>query len=173
MKDYLNATEKNQLMVLMSILQLMDGYRNGGIDGPKISSMLEEWDKRNNMTKEEHKALKTSETYLKKFTESVLNRLSQKEREGIQKRLIKFDFRLVDDFTLQRVYREMQDRMVNAVVPRQQFYKWCEEVMNVNCKGCTKDWKECELHQVFEENFVPESTWNLESCRYAYSEVKK
>jgi hypothetical protein len=64
MRDYLNAIEKNQFMVLQSIAQLMDGLRNSGVDGPKIESMLEEWKKRDNMTKEEHKNLKTSETYL-------------------------------------------------------------------------------------------------------------
>lgn len=155
-------------MVLMSILQLMDGHRNGGIDGPKIGTMLNDWNKRGNLTKEEHKSLKTSETYLKKFCKSVYDRLSDKEKVQIDKRLEKFDFRLVDDFTLQRVYRDMNDRMVNAVVPREQFYKWCEEIMHVNCRGCNKTWNECELHQVFEENLVPESQWGLDNCRYAY-----
>ena len=73
--------EKNQLMVLMSILQLMDGERNGGIDGPKLSAMLEDWDKRGNMTKEEHKYLKLANTYLSKFCASVMDRLNPKERE--------------------------------------------------------------------------------------------
>lgn len=172
MKDYLSAAEKNQFMVLMSILQLMDGHRNGGIDGPKLGSMLEDWTKRNNMTKEEHKALKTAKTYLEKFTTSVFNRLSSKEREGLVKRLVKFDFRLVDDFTLQRVSRDIDNKMINAVVPRQLFNKWCEEIMCINCKDCIKDWKKCELHEVFEENFVPESSWSLDNCRYAYKEKK-
>jgi hypothetical protein len=168
LKDYLNAVEKNQIMVIMSILEAMNGYRNGGIDGPKISSMLEDWNKRGNMTKEEHKALKTADTYLKKFTGSIIDRLSEKERECLKKRLIKFDFRLVDDFTLEKTYRDMSNKMVNAVVPRNQFNKWCEEIMECNCKNCSKDWKECELHEVFNENFVPESTWNKNNCRYAY-----
>lgn len=166
MKDYLSADEKNQIMVFMSILQVMSGNR--GINGPKLMSVLQDWDQRGNLTKDEHKNLKLAETYLSKFCKGVYNRLNDREKVQIDKRLQKFDFRLVDDYTMQKIQREINDRMVNAAVPRQLFYKWCEEIMNCNCKGCTKDWKECELHQVFEENFVPESTWNLENCRYSY-----
>ncbi|MCR3760398.1 hypothetical protein KYB31_15580 [Clostridium felsineum] len=171
MKDYLNADEKNQLMVFMSILQVMDGNR--GINGPKIVSVLEDWSKRKNLTKEEHKNLKYANTYLSKFCESVYNRLNDKEQKQLDKRLKKFDFRLVDDYTLQKVYRDMSDRMQNAVVPREQFNNWCEEIMERNCNECNKDWKECRLHEVFENNFVPESSWGLDNCRYAYKDIEK
>lgn len=168
MRDYLNANEKNQFMVLQSIVQMMDGLRNTGIDGPKISSMLEEWSKRNNMTKEEHKNLKTSETYLRKFLASVYERLSLKEQEVIKKKIMKFDFKLVDDYTLKQVNRNIADRFVNAAVPRQQFNEWCSEIMSVKCNGCTKDWSTCDLYQVFDDNFIPESGFDCKNCRYAY-----
>lgn len=168
MRDYLNSSEKNQFLVLMSILQLIDGKRNNGIDGPKITPMLEEWTKKNNMTKEEHKNLKTAETYMTKFITSVYNRLSPKEQQIIDKKVMKFDFKLVDDFTLKQIFRDINDRMVNAAVPREQFHDWCKEIMNVKCNGCTKNWNECELHQVLDDNFIPESSFNLENCKYAY-----
>lgn len=167
MKDYLNTQERNQLMVFMSLLQLMEGRRNG-FDAVKIGTMMEEWSKRNNMTKEEHKYLKTSNTYLKKFITSVRDRLSKKEKDVLEKKLAKFDFRLVDDFTLSQVHRDMSDKMVNAILPRQQFYDWCKNIMEVKCNGCTKDWKECDLHEVFDDNFIPESGFDCSNCRYAY-----
>jgi hypothetical protein len=168
MRDYLNAIEKNQFMVLQSIVQLMDGLRNSGVDGPKITSMLEEWTDRNNMTKNEHKNLKTSETYLRKFLASVYERLSPKEQEIIKKKVMKYDFKLVDDFTLKQVHRDIKDKMKNAVMPRQLFYDWCVEIMEVKCNGCTKNWNECELHTVFEDNFVPESGFDCTNCKFAY-----
>jgi hypothetical protein len=121
MRDYLNSNEKNQFMVLQSIVQMIDGLRNSGVDGPKITNMLEEWSKRNNITKEEHKNLKTSETFLRKFLASVYERLSKKEQEQIKKKIMKFDFKLVDDYTLKQVNRNIIDRFVNAAVPREQF----------------------------------------------------
>jgi hypothetical protein len=171
MKDYLNADEKNQIMVLMSIKLLIEGESKDS----KMGNMLEAWMKRNNMTKDEHKSLKTALTYLEKFTSSVFERLSFKEQETLKKKLRKFDFRLVDDYVLQKIYRDINNKRVNAVMPRALFYRWCEEIMDLHCKGCSKNWNECELHEVFEENFVPESSWMLESCRYAYREreIKK
>jgi hypothetical protein len=168
MRDYLNSTEKNQFMVMNSILQMIVGIRNTGVNGPKLKTMREEWSKRDNMTKEEHKSLKMSETYLSKFIMSVYNRLSPKEQEQIQKKLLKYDFKLVDDFTLQKVNRDIKDKMNHAVMPRQQFYDWCVEIMNVKCNGCTKGWNTCDLHQVFENNFVPESGFNCSNCKYSY-----
>ncbi|MBT2727857.1 hypothetical protein J7E63_13000 [Bacillus sp. ISL-75] len=168
MKDYLNSTEKNQFMVLQSIVQMMDGLRNSGVNGPKISSMLEDWSKRDNITKEEHKNLKTAETFLRKFLASVYERLSPKDQDVIKKKLMKFDFKLIDDFSLKQVNRDTNDKLKNAVMPRIQFYDWCTEIMNVKCNGCTKNWNECDLHQVFDNNFVPESGFDCTNCKYAY-----
>ncbi len=171
MKDYLNAEERNQLMVFMSILQMFSGNR--GITSAPGKNIVEDWTSRNNMAKDEQRSIKMAQTYLKKFCESVQDRMHPREQEQITKKLEKFDFRLIDDFTLQKVYRDMKDRLVNAVVPREQFCTWCNEIMYQNCDGCTKHFSECELHEVFEDNFVPESSWGLENCRYAYKLPEK
>jgi hypothetical protein len=168
MRDYLNSIEKNQFMVLNSVLQLAIGIRNSGVDGPKLKTMREEWTSRGNMTKEEHKNLKLAETYMSRFIMSVYNRLSAKEKEQINKKLLKYDFKLVDDFTLQKVNRDIKDKIQNAVMPRQQFYDWTCEIMQVKCQGCKKDWNTCQLHQIFEDNFVPESSFDCTNCKYAY-----
>lgn len=173
MRDYLNSLEKNQFMVLLSVVQLFEGKRNTGIDGPKMNTMLEEWSKKDNLTKDEHRSLKTANTYLSKFLNSVYERLSPKEQKVVEKKLAKYDFRLVDDFTLQKVNRDITNRMVNAVVPRQQFYDWCEEIMEAKCKNCNKDWNTCNLNQVFEDNFVPESSYSLKNCKFAYRKAGK
>lgn len=166
MKDYLNTEERNQIMVFMAILQMFSGNR--GIAGASGKNITEDWSSRNNMTKDEQKSIKMAQTYLKKFCDSVIARMNSQEQKNISKRLIKFDFRLVDDFTLKKVYRDMKDRLVNAVVPREQFGDWCNEIMHIHCKDCTKHFASCDLHDIFEDNFIPESSWGLENCRFAY-----
>ncbi|MBG9548329.1 DUF5651 domain-containing protein [Cytobacillus firmus] len=174
MRDYLNSQEKNQFMVIASILQLMEGVRrNAGVDGPKIGTMREEWVARGNMTKDEHRSLKMAETYLRKFISSVYDRLSPKDQKIIDKKLMKFDFKLIDDYTLQQINRDVANKMVNAVVPRQQFYDWCADIMHVKCNGCKKDWNTCELYEVFEDNFVPESGFDCKNCKFAYENITK
>ncbi|MMZ65727.1 hypothetical protein D1872_281520 [compost metagenome] len=100
---------------------------------------------------------------------SVYGRLSQKEQEQIKKKLFKYDFKLVDDYTMKQVNRDIKDKVNNAVMPRQQFYDWCKEIMSVKCHGCSKDWNTCDLYEVFENNFVPESGFNCQNCKFAYS----
>jgi hypothetical protein len=170
MKDYLNNEERNQIMVIMAVLQMVTGEKK--MLGVDKKDMLKDWSSRNNLTKEEHKSLKFAQTYLKKFCESIYKRMGKQEQEALSKKIARFDFRLVDDYTLQKVCRDLQNRLKNAVVPREQFGNWCRDIMEVHCKGCTKHYPECELHTYFENNFIPESTWGLENCRYAYKEIK-
>jgi polyhydroxyalkanoate synthesis regulator phasin len=168
MRDYLNSEETNQFMVMNSVLQSILGIQNTGTDGPKLKTMREEWMKRGNLTKEEHKSLKMAETYMDKFIMSVYLRLSKKQQEQINKKLFKYAFKLVDDYTMQKLNRDVNNKVQNAVMPRQQFYDWCKEIMSSKCNGCTKNWNECELHTVFEENFVPESGFDCSNCKFAY-----
>ncbi|WP_411844573.1 DUF5651 domain-containing protein [Schinkia azotoformans] len=37
-----------------------------------------------------------------------------------------------------------------------------------HCNGCTKGWNTCTLHQVFEDNFISESGFDYNNCKYAY-----
>jgi hypothetical protein len=169
-RDYLNKFETNEFMVMNSVLQSILGIDNHGVSGPKLKHMREEWAKRGNLTKDEHRSLKMVETYMGKFIMSVYNRLSTKQQEQINKKLFKYAFQLVDDYTFQKMIRDAQDKIQNAVMPRQQFYDWCEQIMNVKCNGCTRDWNTCNLHQVFDSNLVPESGFDCTNCKYAYSQ---
>jgi hypothetical protein len=169
MKDYLNKIETSQFMVMNSVLQSVLGIINTGVDGPKLKTMREDWAKRGNLTKEEHRYLKMTETYMEKAVMSIYNRLSPKQQEQIQKKLFKYQFQLVDEYTFQKMSRDAQDKIQYAVMLRPQFYDWCDEIMQVKCNGCTKDWNTCDLHQVFDYNFVPESGFDCTNCKYAYS----
>jgi hypothetical protein len=158
LKDYLNAAEMNSFMFVTYLLET-------------ISMMREDWTKRCNITKEEHRALKTAETNLLKFHDNVLARLSNSELVKITKKRSKFKVRILDNFTMDMLERDFKKKLVNAVVPRDQFQDWTEQMMEVTCKNCTKHHDSCRLHEIFQDNFIPESTWGLENCRFAYKEV--
>jgi hypothetical protein len=155
-KDYFNTMEANDFMVI----------RYGGKMAEKV---LKEWGARGQLTKEEAKFLKYMATYGEKFFNEVGNRLSLKERVKINKRLAKFDFRLVDDYNSQKIFREAEEAMKTAVIPRDDFEEICCYVMEHECAGCTKDWNSCWLHDAFENNMAPEPTgYEKPNCRYAY-----
>lgn len=168
-RNYLNRDEKNIMMSIMAVAQLIEGVRS--LTGKERKPLWIDWKERNFLTKVESKYIKMAHTYMIKFFKEVMSRLDERENDTLLKQLIKFDFKIVDDFTIQKIFRGMGDKMVNAVVPRQQFENICEEIMLIKCKDCNKESKDCKLRIVFEDNFVPDGGFNLDSCRYAYNIV--
>jgi hypothetical protein len=169
MRDYLRADEKNQLLIIMMFLDNTEGERR--LDGhPIISGMVDEWDKRGILTGSEKKSLKTALTYLKKFSNEVVSRLNTDEIKTINKKLENCQFKMLDANTLEKLRRDTYNKLKNAVVPREQFLDLCEHIMENNCKGCTKNWCDCRLHEIFEDNFIPESMWNKDNCKFSYGE---
>lgn len=142
-----------------------------GILLDKSAVIREEWDKRDNLTKEEHRALKTAQTYLTKFYNSLIGRLDTKEVQKIMKRTSDFELKIIDKFTLKRMQGTWQEEMKIAHVDREEFEDYADQVLQIKCKGCRKHFSQCNLHEMFYNNFIHESGFNLENCRYAYSEV--
>lgn len=174
LKNYLNSEELNDFMLIGTLLDTCSSIINSTID-PKHSTIGKiriAWDTRGNLSKEEHKSIKMAETYLTKAYTSILNRLSKDEVIKISKRLSSYNLRILDKFTIDKINRESGDKYKNAVIPRELFENWCEEIMEVKCKGCNKDRQACKLREVFEDNFVPEADWGLDNCRYAYTELE-
>lgn len=170
MKTYLNREETNQIVSMMAVLQQIEGLRSS--NGDKLKPIWDEWKSRDFITKEEGKNLKTAATFLGKFFKGVMSRLDKKEQEKVEKQLIKYDFRVIDDFTLKKIFRDASDRMKNAVIPRDQFEDLCIEIMEHNCKGCSKEWCNCRIYEIFEDNFVPEGGFDKENCKYSYDEFE-
>jgi hypothetical protein len=172
LKDYLNSEELNDLMLIGALLDTTANVVKSTLNDKTLDKIRIAWNTRGNLSKEEHKSLKMAETYLTKFYTSILNRLSINEVVKINKRNSSFNIRILDKFTLDKLNRQTNDKYKNAVVPREQFENWCEEIMEIKCKGCTKDRQACKLHEVFEDNFVQESDWGLDNCRYAYNQIE-
>lgn len=154
LKDYLNADEVNAYMY----------HKLGFITMPSFRRSFAE---RGNMTKEEHKLIKLSETYLGKFIKEFEKRLSEKTVGNINKRIDSgYYVKVIDKYTNQRLIGSFGKELEVVKMPRNEFEDWCEEVMDVKCKNCTITHKECNLHDTLFNNFVPESGYECESCRY-------
>lgn len=173
-KDYLSAQEINDLMILGTLLDTTAAIIGvGNYTNPTSQKIRKSWKDRNFLTKDEHRFLKTAETNMTKFYESVIYRLNPEEVKKIYKRSANFNFRILDEFTLKKINRDYSDRMKMAGVPREMFENWCEEILQVKCKNCTEHWNNCKLHEVFDDNLVPESGWCLDNCKYAYTKIEK
>lgn len=160
-KNYLNSAECLDFMMLSSLMAHLD-------------QMVDNWCARQVVSSDESRSLKMANTYVKKFLSSLLGRLDNKEKEKIDRKMKTNTVRLYDRYTIDKLNRESENTLKNTVVDRELFDKFCEEIMDVRCRNCNKEWVDCELHTLFEENLIPEPTgYDCKNCRYAFYDINK
>lgn len=156
MKKYLNVQETNDFLVL-------------AMAGESANDILKGWSEKN-LTPEEKKALKMGTTWLQKFQKSVINRVDNPTKEKLLKRSDSFQIRILDDYSTKQIIGEFANAMKIINMTREQLDDLAEQAIEFNCRGCKKCYTTCKLHEVFYDNFIEESGYDLESCRYAYPE---
>lgn len=166
-RGYLKAEEMNNFLMCYTIAQLIEGKRS--TQRKEVPPMWETWEQSGIITKEQKKNLKTAHTFLTKFVNDVFaNNLDIKTKDNVVKKNMKWEFKLIDDYTVQKLYK-MLSNMSEVKMTTHEFYDLVDSKMFVDCKGCTKNRCECELHSFFEERFVPPVDEGKEcNCEYAY-----
>ncbi len=148
-RQYLNSDERNFYMICKSFIQMINGERN--LNNKITNEIWIEWSRKGMLTPSMQKNLKLVRSYLNKFCDELEENLDQKERDKLEKQLIKFDYRLIDDYTLKKLFRDLEDRYKYVVMEREKFIPIIEEVAEINCVGCTQDYKNCILFKAFDD----------------------
>lgn len=156
MRDYLNAKEGEDVVLTLSIYD-------------SAKTMLKNMESRGNLTKDEKKFLKYSLTYMRKFSDALFERLNTRTAKKMLNQIKDMDLFMVDSMTAKKMNNDIQDKMKVARLEREQFEDFCIQIMSVKCQNCKKKHSTCELHDLFYENYVSESGWDMKNCRYAYS----
>ena len=155
-KDNFNGEERKEFLTLRYM-------------AAHAKAIANEWTRRETITEEEANELREINEKLTSVTQKMFDRMCQKEKAIIEKRVKKFDVRYVDDYFLQILNRDLNDKLQNVICPRNDFYIWSEQIMDTTCKNCTRSCNDCNLYDVFDENIVPElDGWAMPNCKYAY-----
>jgi hypothetical protein len=163
-REYLNTEEKNFYMVVKAFIQMLNGERN--LNGKVTNELWTEWEERGMITPSMKKHIKLVRTYLNKFCYEVEENLNDHENEKLKKQLRKFDYKIIDDFTLKKLMRDIKDNMRYAVIEREKFEDTLEMIVEVNCVGCQKDYKDCQIHKMLDDIMVPYCS-EQNNCPYA------
>ena len=164
-RDYLNDNEENFYMLIKSLMQVVDGSRND--TGSRYDEMLwDRWMKSGMMTPEMKKNLKCAYTYLGKFTDELYENLDDRQQNKLDKRLSKYEIKLVDDFKVQKLLRDISDRYKYAVIERDNFNDIMVDIAQVRCVGCEDDYRNCEICRVFDDMCIPYSG-EKKNCPFA------
>lgn len=156
MKKYLNVQETNDFLVL-------------AMAGESANDIIEKWSEKN-LTPEEKKALKMGTTWLQKFQKLLINRMDKPTKDKLLKRSDSFQIKILDDYSTKQIMGEFANAMKIINMTREQLDDLAEQAIEFNCRGCKKDYKKCKLHEVFFDNFIIESGYDIKNCRYAYPE---
>lgn len=167
-RGYLNREEFNAFMMLTTVNMLINGER--GLDCKRTTPIWESWIDKKVMTPEQRKNIKMASTYFGKFLNDVFNNnFDVTTKQKVLGQLVKYDFRLIDDYTVQQIYNLMNTATKEFHLDQDEFFDLIEAKMEVSCKGCTKDRGECQLRSFFESKFIPPINEGAEcNCEYAY-----
>ena len=167
-RGYLNREEFNTFMMITSLNMLILGERS--MSGRRTNPIWDTWAEKGIITVEQKKNLKTATTFFNKFINGVFNdNLDVTSKDKVIAQLLKFDFRLIDDHTVQQLYRLMNSVTKEFHLSQDEFFNMVEAKMEINCKGCNRDRCSCELRTFFESKFVPPANeGNKCNCEYSY-----
>lgn len=171
-RGYLKHDELNNFLICHVMTQLLSGERKAPTSQHQVgvTPMWDEWIEKGILTKEQRKNMKTGFTFLRKFLDDVFeNNLDIKTKDVIAKKSANWSFRLMDDYTVQNIYKMLNNQQ-EVHMSTEHFYDLIEAKMHMSCKGCTKNRCECDFHTFLESRFVPPMNDKAEctNCEYAY-----
>lgn len=172
-RNYLNKNEHNELFTLLSVVKLIEG--EAGYSTVPGKAMWDSWQEKGMMTKDQAKNLKLANTYLSKFVSSIINdNLDVAEKSNLISKSRKFDFRLIDDYTLVKI-QNMLNSVTGRYVEGDLLDEFVCNTMDEKCKGCAiEDRSTCTFRTFLEDNFIPPfSEMGAEkvpgnNCEYSY-----
>ncbi len=163
-RGYLNSEERNFYMISKSFIQMINGERN--LKNEITNEIWIEWKKRGMITQSMQKDIKLVKTYLTKFCEEIEENVDAAEKAKLEKQLLKFDYRLIDDYTVQKLLRDASNKYKYIVMEREKFSPIIEELAEIKCVGCKCDYRTCSLYKAFDDISLVRVD-EEENCPYA------
>lgn len=140
-------------MISKAFIQTIEGQRN--LDNKITSDIWVEWSKRGMITPGMQKNLKLVHTYLKKFCYEIEENLNSHELSKLNKQLMKFDYKLIDDYTVKKLLRDVNDHIKYAVIEREKLEDVLVDIAEVRCVGCKSDYRGCAIYKLLDDISTP------------------
>lgn len=112
------------------------------------------------------KSIKTVYTWLNKFCSELEENLSETEIEKLEKQLEKFDFKLISDYSVKKLLRDIKDNIQYAVIKRERLEPILQDIAAVRCVGCTCNYEKCDLYKMLDDISTP-FVMEEPNCPYA------
>ena len=135
------------------------------LNNKKTVDMIETFENAGMFTSSSKKNLKTGITFIKKFLKETYDNLDQTTQKRLDKKTKTFNISYVDKYTAEKLERDINNKTKYAVIDRELFNDIIEDIADVRCVNCHKNYEECSLYKVLEDSLTPaEGTGN---CPYS------
>lgn len=153
MKDYLNNSETKEMIILSQARNLIKHFVDGNV-----------------MTKEEKTSLKKASTFLKNGLVSLNKRLGEAQAKKFVRLNENSRVIVITNSELEVLQKRKVAELDAAFEDSKEYFNLVEITMDLNCKNCTKCFKDCDLYKHFEEQeVIPFSEEiDLGNCKFAY-----
>ena len=158
MKDYLNYAETKELTILVNSCHLADNFINGNV-----------------MTKDEKTKLKRAVTTIKNVAKGLIKRLGEQQAKKFYRTFTGSEVIVITNSELEVLQKRKYAEIDRAFEENKEYFNLVELALDMNCKNCTKCYKECDLYKHFDEQEIlpMDERTDLGNCKYAYKEIIK
>ena len=141
-------------------------FAHGKYEGSTDNGLLETFEEGKMLTPSSKRNYKTGITYINKFLEETYNNLDKQTQDKIYKKTEKFLLKFVDNYEYQKFQRDINNKNKYAAIEREEFEDLIEDIAEVRCKNCNKDYRECKLYNVLDESLKLEEGIKG-NCKYS------
>ena len=152
MKDYLNDTEERNLMIIITAMYgLLDDFFKF-------------------VSKQGQGNFKRGRSFIINGINELINNVGEKSIEKMKKKAKYCNISMMDEERLKILSKKKVAKQKAAYEESKEYFDLVELTMDMNCKNCCKDWKQCDLCKHFDENeVIPyNDDVDLGNCKYAY-----
>lgn len=157
-RKYLNSKEEGYYLMLEVALAYINGETEEGgvkLNNQKLGNMIEMFEKAGMFTTTSKRNLKTGITFIRKFLDETYNNLDQTTQKRLDKKTNTFNISYVDKYTAEKIERDINNKTKFAVIDRELFNDIIEDIAEVRCVNCHKNYEKCELYKVLEDSLTP------------------
>ena len=153
MKDYLNNSETKEMIILVQSRNLVKHFVDGNV-----------------MTKEEKADLKRGSTFMKNSLSKMINRLGEEQAKKFVRLNSSSRVVVITDSELEVLQKRKQADLDAAYEDSKEYFDLVEITMDLNCKNCTKCFKDCDLYKHFDQQeVIPfDENEDLGNCKFSY-----
>ena len=152
MKDYLNSEEERDMITLITAVFSISKKFHKFVDSKGQGDF------------------KRGTSFIMKGIDNIFNRIGNQELDKLEKKAKYMMISAVDEEKYKILKKRKSADMMAAYEDNKEYFSLVEITMDINCQGCEKCFKDCDLYKHFDEQQLTpfDSYTEAGHCKFSY-----